>query len=369
MTHIAVSNDDVIQISGDWTLRSGARLHPQVQSLTIPSSDEVAIDAKELQYFDTSGALLVSLLIDRLKEAGKTFRFQNLSEQYRFLLDLTSEEHNKMPEPPPSEPEHGFFYRVGENTVEKVKQGLSFMNFFGEVSTIFGHVFTLRRKLHWNSVLYGLEEGGYQALPIIALLMFLIGIVLAYQLGQQLSSYGANIFIVNLTGIAVLREFGPLIAAIIAAGRTSSSYTAQIGLMKVNEELDALTVMGMSPINRIAVPKLIAIVLAMPLLTIWSDAFGVFGSMVMSEVKFDIQMADFIQRFDDVTEVSSLWTGLLKAPFFGLIIASVGCFKGFKVKYTSESIGQETTKSVVQAIFMVIVADAIFSVMFSWAGV
>lgn len=369
MNYIAVLEDGCLQLHGQWTLPNSTQLQEQLKALPLPESDDITIDGQGLEALDTSGALFLTHLIERASNNKKHVTMQHFESAHETLLRYTQKEYEHLAVPPSKLPSHGLLYMIGKQSVKKFKQMISFVNFIGFVSIIFGHVLTFRKKFHWRGVLLSLEDAGYNALPIIGLLMFLVGIVLSYQLGQQLTSYGANIFIVNLTGLAVLREFGPLIAAIIAAGRTSSAYTAQIGLMRVNEEIDALQVMGLSPINRITLPKIIGVVIAMPLVTIWADAFGVFGSMVMTEIKFDISMADFLQRFDDVTELSTLWTGMMKAPFFGLIIASVGCYKGMRVKYTASSIGHNTTKSVVQAIFLVIVADAMFSILFSWAGI
>jgi phospholipid/cholesterol/gamma-HCH transport system permease protein len=213
---------------------------------------------------------------------------------------------------------------------------------------------------------YTVEVVGYQALPIIALLSFLIGVVLTYQMGLQLKTYGANIYIVNLTSLAILREFGPLITSIIVAGRTSSAFAAQLGMMKINEEFDAIQTMGLSTINRLVLPKLIGTVIAVPLLTIWANVFGVIGAMIMSKNMLSISYFDFLNRLQEVTELSTFWMGMSKAPVFALIIATVGCFQGFQVAGTAASVGQRTMISVVQAIFLIIIVDAMFSVLFSW---
>jgi phospholipid/cholesterol/gamma-HCH transport system permease protein len=209
---------------------------------------------------------------------------------------------------------------------------------------------------------------GLSAVPIVVLLSFLIGIVLCYQMGLQLQEYNANIFIVDLSGLAILREFGPLITALIAAARTSTAFSSEIGSMKVNDELDALTTMGISPLSRLVVPKLIGLLIALPLLTIVSDAAGMFGSMVMSQNLLAIHFDDFAVRFRQVVEMSSFWLGLVKAPVFALAIALVGCFQGFQVRFGADSVGKQTTKAAVQAIFLIIIIDAAFSVLYSMYG-
>ncbi len=213
-----------------------------------------------------------------------------------------------------------------------------------------------------TSVIY---RNGYLALPIIGLLSFMIGVVITYQMGLQLKNYGANIYIVDLLGISVLREFGPLLTAIMIAGRTGSSYTAQLGMMKLNQEIDALDTMGITPAELLLLPRIAGLVIALPLLTIWSDIFGVMGGMVMSNNMLSITWHDFLHRFPNVVPLRALLIGLGKAPVFALIIASIGCYQGVRVEGSADSVGQNTTRSVVMAIFFIIVADAIFSVVFS----
>jgi phospholipid/cholesterol/gamma-HCH transport system permease protein len=192
--------------------------------------------------------------------------------------------------------------------------------------------------------------------------------VLAYQLGTQLKNYGANAFIVNLIGEAVFREFGPLITAIIGAGRTSSAITAQIGTMKINSEIDALKTMGFSPFDILVIPRVIAALIAFPLLMVWADIFGVLGGMIMTKAYFGMQYWDFLGRFKSVIQVKVLMIGLSKGPTMGLIIALVGCFQGFQVTQTADSVGIQTTKSVVQAIFLIIIVDAIYALIYSKLG-
>ena len=213
-----------------------------------------------------------------------------------------------------------------------------------------------------------MELVGLQALPIVALLACLIGVVLTYQMGLQLKTYGANIYIVYLTGMALQREFAPLITAIIVAGRTSSAFTAQLGSMKVNEELDALTIMGIPPTELLVLPKIIALFLVFPILIFWADVFGTIGSMIMSKFMLNVGYLEFIQRLKESLGVKQYFLGLAKAPVFSMIIALVGCYQGFLVKGSANSVGLSTTKSVVQAIFLIIVADSIFSVVYSWLG-
>jgi phospholipid/cholesterol/gamma-HCH transport system permease protein len=224
------------------------------------------------------------------------------------------------------------------------------------------------KNIQWNSIFKIVEETGCKALPIIGLLSFLIGIVLAYQMGLQLKDYGANAYIVDFSGLAILREFGPLITAIIVAGRTGSAFTAQIGIMKINEEIDALKTFGLSPVERLVLPRIFGLLIAIPLLTVWADAFGIMGCMVMANGMLDLGYADFLARFQQVIELKTYALGLIKTPVFAVLIAQVGCFQGFQVGYSADSVGSQTTRSVVQSIFLIIITDAFFSVLYSWQG-
>jgi phospholipid/cholesterol/gamma-HCH transport system permease protein len=185
-------------------------------------------------------------------------------------------------------------------------------------------------------------------------------------MGIQLQTYGANAFIAYLCTMAIFREFGPLITAIIIAGRTSSAFTAQLGSMKINEEVDALETMGLSPTELLVMPKVIGLCIAFPLVVFWSDFFSLIGAMIMSKAQLGISYADFLQKVRESVGLKHLMLGLYKAPAFALIISLVGCFQGFCVEPTADSVGRQTTKSVVQSLFLIIIADATYTVIYSW---
>jgi phospholipid/cholesterol/gamma-HCH transport system permease protein len=193
----------------------------------------------------------------------------------------------------------------------------------------------------------------------------MLGVVVAYQGADQLRRYGANIFVADLVGLSILREFGPLITAIIIAGRSGSAYAAQIGTMAVTEEIDALRILGIAPMELLVVPKVIALVIALPLLTVCADAFGVVGGMVMAKTQLGVGYAEFMDRFLKAVSVTAYLVGVGKAPVFASIISTVGCFQGFRTRGSADSVGRQTTLAVVQTIFLVIVADGLFSVAFS----
>jgi phospholipid/cholesterol/gamma-HCH transport system permease protein len=208
-----------------------------------------------------------------------------------------------------------------------------------------------------------------RAMPIVALTSFLIGIVIAYQSAVQLVKFGANIFIVDMIGISVTRELAPLITAIVVAGRTGSSYTAQLGVMKITEEIDAMRTMGFDPHRFLVLPRIMALMIALPLMIFFADIVGILGGMFISHVHLHLSYAEFLHRLQTVLEMKHVWIGIGKGPFFAWLIAAVGCFRGFQVSKSTESIGRYTTISVVNAIFLVIACDALFSVVFTELGI
>jgi phospholipid/cholesterol/gamma-HCH transport system permease protein len=243
------------------------------------------------------------------------------------------------------------------------------LSFLGEAAVAFTRSVAEPRRIRWRPLLYNLQTAGFEALPITGLLTFLLGIVIAYQGAEQLERVGANIYIVDLVGLAMVRELSPLITAIIVAGRSGSAYTAQIGTMKVTEEIDALRTIGIAPMDLLVLPKAFALVVALPLLTVYTDVMGILGGMVMARAQLDVSFTTFIDRLDEAVSLTSFLIGVGKTPVFAAIIALVGCYQGFRVSGSAESVGQRTTVSVVQSIFLVILADALFSIAFSHLGI
>ena len=224
------------------------------------------------------------------------------------------------------------------------------------------------RRVPWREISANIYAAGTRALPITALVAFLIGIVLSYLSAQQLRLFGANVYIVNILGLSVVRELGPVLAAILVAGRSGSAITAQLGVMRVTEELDAMRVMGIPHGLRLILPRVIALGVAMPLLVIWTDAIALLGGMLAARVVLNIDMSFFIRSLPSVVPVTNLYIGLGKGIAFGMLIALVGCHFGLRIKPNSQSLGEGTTTSVVTAITVVILADAVFAIMFQRVG-
>ncbi len=220
-------------------------------------------------------------------------------------------------------------------------------------------------RLRLRATISQMEQTGLDAMPIVGLLSFLIGIVMAFQGADQLRRFGAEIYTVNLLGITILRELGVLLAAIIIAGRSGSAFTAQIGTMQVNQEIDAMRTLGLDPVEVLVLPRVFGLMLTLPLLVFYADALGLLGGCLMTWATLGITLPAFLDQLRGAITSWTLWVGVIKAPFFAAIIAMVGCYEGFNVSGSAESVGRLTTQSVVESIFLVIVADAAFSVLFS----
>lgn len=268
--------------------------------------------------------------------------------------------------PPPAAP--GLLDRSGRFALAAAGQARDFLSFVGAVAVAGLAALrdpATRKRRALRRTLQEIRIGGYDALPIVGLTAFLLGVVVAYQGADQLRHYGANVFVVELVGYAMLREFAPLISAIIIAGRSGSAYAAQIGTMVVTEQVDAMRTLGIDPLQRLVWPKVLALAVALPLLTVFADVAGVFGGMVMARTQLDIGFPEFLDRFGRVMQGASLLIGVGKSLVFAAIIVLVGCFQGLRTTGGADGVGRQTTLSVVQAIFLVIVADALFSVAFN----
>lgn len=254
---------------------------------------------------------------------------------------------------------------IGRSAASTLEQFLAMLGFIGECAQALADWLAHPARIRWRVVLFNLRSAGFDALPIVGLLSFLLGVVVAYQGADQLRQYGANIFVADLVGLSMLREFAPLITAIIVAGRSGSAYAAQIGTMNVTEEIDAMRTIGIEPLELLVLPKILALVIALPLLTVFADAMGILGGMMMAKTQLGVGFGEFLDRLVKAVSITSYLVGIGKAPVFAAIIVVVGCFQGFRTHGGADSVGRQTTRSVVQSIFLVIVADALFSVAFS----
>jgi phospholipid/cholesterol/gamma-HCH transport system permease protein len=361
-----------IALSGCWTA-SGMAAVSRLPALADNNAAPLAIDAGRIELFDTAGAWVLARLLQQLNEQGVAFELRKLPDRYAALLAAARQHMADIARPKKAGPRSSqnpspaiaHLERLGRAAGDAVEQALALLRFIGETAVALAHSLTTPGTLRWRPMLYNIRRAGFDALPIVGLLSFLLGVVVAYQGADQLRQYGANIFVADLVGLSMLREFAPLITAIIVAGRSGSAFTAQIGTMSVNEEIDAMLTLGISPLDMLVLPKLLALLVALPLLTVFADLLGVIDGMLMAQTQLAVSIDEFGERFVKAVSVTAYLVGIAKAPVFALIIVMVGCFQGFRTRGGADSVGRQTTRSVVQSIFLVIVGDALFSVAFS----
>lgn len=352
-----------LQLSGRWVLPHLSSIEKELNSL--PGREGVwIVDGSHIEGMDSAGAWLLQDWLSQQDSSYQLEAFQDHQKELLSLIDTTLKE-SAAPKAPAA---LSGFAAFGKSACEQLDEFCAFLAFTGRLSLDWLRLLYAPAKWRWKALASVLQTTGLQALPIIAMLSFMIGVVITYQMGLQLRNYGGNIFIVDLLGMSILREFAPLLTAIMVAGRTGASYTAQLGTMKINQEIDALNTMGVTPGELLLLPRVIGLVIALPLLTMWADIFGVLGGMLMSSNLLGVGWHDFLMRFEHQIPVKALLIGLGKTPAFALIIASIGCFQGMRVGGSADSVGKNTTRSVVLAIFFIIVADAIFSIIFSKLG-
>jgi phospholipid/cholesterol/gamma-HCH transport system permease protein len=359
---IAHSAPAELTLSGSWTALGIKGLDRQIDTLQISGHREMVVDGTGVDAFDTVGVWILQHLLRRLHDAGVTPDLRGWRPEFTKLIELIAQ---NPPVPPVDTPRPPALERLGRLTMTGLEEIYALLSFVGESALTTAAGIAHPARLRWRPILHNIQSAGFNALPIVGLLSFLLGIVVAYQGADQLRRYGANIFVADLVGLSMLREFAPLITAIIVAGRSGSAYAAQIGTMAVTEEIDAMRTLGIAPLDMLVLPKFFALIIALPLLTVYADVCGVFGGMLMAQTKLGVSYADFLERLVNAIDTSTYLIGVGKAPVFAAIIVIVGCFQGFRTHGGADSVGRQTTKSVVQAIFLVIVADALFSIVFS----
>jgi phospholipid/cholesterol/gamma-HCH transport system permease protein len=356
---------------GNWITDEAAALDVRLRSLEAVPGD-VELDGGGIERLDSAGAWLLLRTKRRLeREGARVVRF-SYPPIYAPLFDALQKPAPRRAKPRRKQPLIDFLELVGRNTQEFFQQAYRLLGFLGRV-TVEATEAVLRpdREVPWPSFVRQIEQTGVTAVPIVSLLAFLLGVVLAYQGADQLRRFGAELLTVNLVATAMLREVGCLITAIVVAGRSGSAFTAQIGTMKLNQEIDAMRTIGLNTVEVLVLPRLFGLILALPLLTFVANIMGLIGGALMCYLYLDITIPAFTRQLYDVLTVNpwTFWLGLIKAPVFAFIIVLVGCFEGLRVEGNAGSVGSQTTRSVVEAIFLVIVFDASFSIMFSLLGI
>jgi phospholipid/cholesterol/gamma-HCH transport system permease protein len=366
---ITLGSDRLVRCAGEWTLYHLAALERQLSALSWPPPvTELIWELSDIRAMDTSGAWLLRRTVNNLEAGGQTIKLQGLSNEMTELLE-TAASHWPGSDVMAAAPVAGWLETIGRFIWGYGARAWTGLAFLGESTATALSLLVHGRQIRWHLLLHNLQLDGFNALPITGLLTFLMGVVIAYQGSEQLRTFGANIFIVDLVGIALLREIAPLVTAILVAGRSGSAYAAQIATMKVTEELDALRALGISPMSLLVLPRVLALIIVLPLLTVFADVVGVFGGMLIAWAQLGITFTEFLNRFEYAIVLKHYLIGIGKTPVFAVVIALVGCYQGLQVSGGVDGVGRHTTISVVQGIFLVIVFDAFFSILFSWWGV
>jgi len=367
---ITLASPRELLLSGSWTVHRIGGIQSQFRALPLPAEPELAIDCARVVALDAAGAWVLQTILRRLQDAGSAPRIHGLRSDLAKLQEVVGTYASIRADATPeaARQSQGPLERLGRRAHAACKQAVALLGFVGESSVALAGWVGHPTRVRWRPILHNIRSAGFDALPIVGLLSFLLGVVIAYQGADQLRSYGANIFVVDLVGLSMLREFAPLITAIIVAGRSGSAYAAQIGTMSVTEEIDAMRTIGIAPLEVLVLPKVAALLVVLPLLTVFADLLGVLGGMIMARAQLGVDFREFLDRFVNAVSTKAYLVGVGKAPVFAVIIAAIGCFQGFRTKGGADSVGRQTTLSVVQSIFLVIVADALFSIVFSALG-
>jgi phospholipid/cholesterol/gamma-HCH transport system permease protein len=354
-----------LHLDGDWSLAAMAQIEAHLHALPGGLRGTLVCDWSRAE---APGIGPVWALLMRLADIGtQHFEVRHTGDPPHFLELL--QKLKKERETPAAAPETAASLQhsvseVGRWAVLQGSEARAVIGFFGRLVTVLREAFSRPRALRPSSLARHIYETGITAIPIVSLIAFLISVIVAYLGAQQLNRFGADIFVVDLVTISVLREMGVLLTAIIVAGRSGSAFAAEIGVMQLNEETDALRAMGMNPIELLVVPRMLALVIALPLLTVIADAMGLAGGGLLSLVNLHIPLPQFISRLRESLSPTTFWAGLVKAPVFAVLIAMVGTYRGMQVRESARELGRLTTVAVVQSIFLVILADALFAVVF-----
>jgi len=358
-----------LELTGEWSVREVARLERSLAAIDVAAVPAVRIGVAGITRLDLSGAWTLRSFVRRARAAGAAVGFADAAPDQLRLVDATLAGEPAAPAepvaaPPRREGGERALVAIGRYAVRTGRDVFAGLAFFGRVCTTFAASLAQPRRLRPISIVRHVYDTGITAMPIVALIAFLISVILAYLSAQQLRGLGADIYVVDLVTIGVLRELGVLLTSVIVAGRSGSAFAAEIGSMKLNEEVDALTATGADPIELLIVPRLLGLAIALPLLTVIADLIGIAGGGLLCRFLLDMPLTQYVNRVNESISATTFWVGLIKAPVFALLIGFAGCYRGMEVRGSARELGHLVTVAVVQAIFLVILADALFAVLF-----
>jgi phospholipid/cholesterol/gamma-HCH transport system permease protein len=358
-----------IVVSGDWTLAVLGRIRTCLDEMgeAVPQGRPVEIDLSQLQRLDTAGALALVTL--RKNVGGRAAAFVNEREEQRILLDEVARAAPATAEPAPRRKplaEAGIWMVTAGTAI--VRDAFRLTTFLGQTAAAMARITVRPSRFRGTSFIHQIQQTGLTAVPIIALVCFLIGGVVLQQGARQLRSFGAESLSIDMLGILALREVGIILAAVMVAGRSASAFTAQIGTMKMREEIDAMRTLGIDPTETLVVPRIMALIVSLPLLVFVADMMCLAGGALMAKLYLSLDLPIYLQRLNSAVQAKHFYVGLIKAPFAALVIGLVGCLEGMSVKGSAESVGAQVTTAVVKAIFLVLVLDAVFAIFLSASG-
>jgi phospholipid/cholesterol/gamma-HCH transport system permease protein len=355
-----------LELTGEWSAREVAAIEAALAAVDVAAAPRIRIATQGITELDLSGAWALRGFVRRARRAGAEVGFRGAPPDQLRLVDqtLADEPGGAAPPATPGEPGDRALVAIGRYVVgsgHALEAGLAFL---GRVCVTFGASLAHPQRLRPVSIARHVYDTGITAMPIVALIAFLISVIIAYMSAQQLRGLGAEIYVVDLVTIGVLRELGVLLTSIIVAGRSGSAFAAELGSMKLNEEVDALTATGADPIELLVVPRVLGLTIALPLLTIIADLIGLAGGALLCRYLLDMPLTQYVNRVTESVSATTFWVGIIKAPVFALLIAMAGCYRGMQVRGSARELGHLVTVAVVQAIFLVIMADALFAVLF-----
>ncbi|MEO0996297.1 MAG: ABC transporter permease [Pseudomonadota bacterium] len=358
-------NGRAVNVSGAWVFGRLPAMQRELDSLALDSPGPLTYRCDGVEAIDLSGAWLLHRHAEALAKHGVEARFDGFkAEHFKYLREVQ----RRAERPPPPPPRPGLFGRAALWLESLGARVVGMLHDTGEV-IVHGTLATWRpNRLGLRETAEQLNRAGTGALPIVTVIAFLMGAVLAYQGARQLRTFGAEIFTIDLVAISLWREMAPLLTAILVAGRSGSAFATTLGVMKINEELDALRVIGVDPMRALVGPRIVALVIALPVLTLVADVVGLVGASLLASLTLDISTAQFLNRLAVAVDWRDLVTGLVKAPIFAIIIAGIGTLRGLQVSGSAEELGRLTTRAVVESIAVVIVANGIFSILFAELG-
>ncbi|MEA3179258.1 MAG: phospholipid/cholesterol/gamma-HCH transport system permease protein [Gammaproteobacteria bacterium] len=363
-----------IELTGEWRALELAQIDAALAGVDLANARHISIGTQSLTALDLSGAWRLREFLQRARNSGAQVEFRGATPDQLRLIDATSK--GECPVPVVHAHEHGIapltelgLAEIGLYSVREWRDLMAALAFLGRIFATLGRAFTSLKRLRPISIARHIYDTGITAMPITALIAFLISVIIAYMSAQQLRRFGAEIFVVDLVTIGVLREMGVLLTSIVVAGRSGSAFAAELGSMKLNEEVDALVAMGVDPFEALILPRLIGLMIALPLLTIVADIVGLMGGALLCRYLLDIPITQYLTRVNEAITPTTFWVGLMKAPVFAMLIGMAGAYRGMQVRDSSRELGRLTTVAVVQSIFLVILADALFAVLFMELGV